>query len=313
MLVGELARRSGTTVRALRYYEQLGLVVPSRLPNGYRIYEPVAVRQVIEIRALVGLGLTVEQTRPFVDCLADGHLSAGECPESLAAYRTAIGRLDDQIDELAQRRRQLTDQLDEAARAAMAPASCVHMAPTSSPSRSDPDSAASCLVSVAVPDLTLPASNGSTVRLDDAAHGRVVLFVYPLTGRPGVDLPAGWETIPGAKGCTAEALGFRDRHAALLDAGVTQVLGVSTQDTAYQQELVARLQLPFVLLADTELRLSELLGLPTFTVEMMTLYRRLTLIINGGRIEHVFFPIAAPDRHPDDVLEWLHHRTSPST
>ncbi len=73
--MGELARRTNVTVRALRYYEKAGLVTPRRLPNGYRHYEPVAVRQVQEIRELLGLGLSVEETRPFVECLASGHTS----------------------------------------------------------------------------------------------------------------------------------------------------------------------------------------------------------------------------------------------
>lgn len=60
-------------MRALRYYESIGLVVPSRLPNGYRDYDPVSVRQIEEIRGLTGLGLLVQDTRPFVECLASGH------------------------------------------------------------------------------------------------------------------------------------------------------------------------------------------------------------------------------------------------
>src|SRR4051794_34197348 len=72
MRVGELARRTGTTVRALRYYEAAGLVVPRRLGNGYREYPPIAVRLVQQIRELTALGLSVEETRPFVESLADG-------------------------------------------------------------------------------------------------------------------------------------------------------------------------------------------------------------------------------------------------
>ncbi|HEX9999268.1 MAG TPA: MerR family transcriptional regulator [Actinoplanes sp.] len=53
MRVGELARRTGTTVRALRYYESTGLVVPRRLRNGYREYDPIAERRVAQIRQLL--------------------------------------------------------------------------------------------------------------------------------------------------------------------------------------------------------------------------------------------------------------------
>jgi DNA-binding transcriptional MerR regulator len=101
MRVGELARRTGATVRALRYYEALGLVVPSRRPNGYREYDQAAARQVEEIRALTGLGLSVEETRPFVECLASGHIVGDECPASLAVYRRAIDDLSARIAALA--------------------------------------------------------------------------------------------------------------------------------------------------------------------------------------------------------------------
>jgi DNA-binding transcriptional MerR regulator len=100
MRVGEVARRTGVTVRALRYYESIGLVVPSRLPNGYRDHDPVSVRQVKEIRALTGLGLPVHDARPFVECLASGHDAGDECPASLATYRRTIDRLSAAIAQL---------------------------------------------------------------------------------------------------------------------------------------------------------------------------------------------------------------------
>jgi DNA-binding transcriptional MerR regulator len=82
--VGELARRTGTTVRALRYYESAGLVVPRRLGNGYREYDPIAVRLVAQIRELTGLGLSVEQTRPFVESLASGRDEIDGCTAAVA-------------------------------------------------------------------------------------------------------------------------------------------------------------------------------------------------------------------------------------
>src|SRR4051812_19803202 len=107
MRVGELARRTGTTVRALRYYEAAGLVVPRRLGNGYREYEPIAVRLVQQIRELTALGLSVEETRPFVESLADepnggerdgagvdaGGWQADVCPAAVVTFRSAIDGL----------------------------------------------------------------------------------------------------------------------------------------------------------------------------------------------------------------------------
>jgi len=170
------------------------------------------------------------------------------------------------------------------------------------------DGAASQLPGRAMPALSLPATDGRQVALDalDAlGGGRTVVYVYPMTGRPGVDLPEGWDDIPGARGCTPESCGFRNLHTELQAAGAVQVFGLSTQPTDYQAEAVARLHLPFAMLSDEHLALAGALGLPTFTVDGMTLYRRLTMIITGGVIEHVFYPVFPPDQHAQQVLDWL--------
>lgn len=168
------------------------------------------------------------------------------------------------------------------------------------------DGAASHLPGTRMPRMGLPGTAGQTIRLDALGPGRTVLYVYPLTGRPGTDLPQGWDSIPGARGCTPEACGFRDHHDDLLAAGAAKVFGLSSQDTDYQREVVQRLRLPFQMIADPALRLAGDLGLPTFTADGMTLYRRLTLIISGGVIEHVFYPVFPPGEHARQVLSWLH-------
>ncbi|MFC7647821.1 peroxiredoxin [Streptosporangium lutulentum] len=132
-----------------------------------------------------------------------------------------------------------------------------------------------------------------------------MIYVYPLTGRPDADLPRGWNAIPGARGCTAEACDFRDHHRELTAAGAARVFGLSSQDGEYQREVVERLHLPFSMLADPRLRLASELDLPTFEADGMTLYKRLTLIIRDGVIEHVFYPIFPPNEHAQQVLTWL--------
>jgi peroxiredoxin len=131
------------------------------------------------------------------------------------------------------------------------------------------------------------------------------VYFYPLTGRPGFDLPDGWDRIPGARGCTPEACNFRDHHADLRAAGAQTVFGVSSQETEYQREVVERLQLPFSMLSDPDLTLAAALGLPTFVSERHRLYRRLTLIVGDARIEHVFYPVFPPNEHAQEVLSWL--------
>jgi peroxiredoxin len=133
---------------------------------------------------------------------------------------------------------------------------------------------------------------------------RVVVFCYPKTGRPGVAPAAGWDSIPGARGCTPEACAFRDLQAAFSGLGVG-LYGLSTQDTAYQQEAATRLHLPYPLLSDAELALTSALRLPVMTVEGETLLRRTTLVLENGVISHVFYPVFPPDTHAEAVLAWL--------
>lgn len=167
------------------------------------------------------------------------------------------------------------------------------------------DGAADHLVGTALPALDFPGTSGESIRIDTFGSGRTVLYVYPRTGQPGVELPDGWDEIPGARGCTPEACSFRDHHADLVAAGASGVFGLSSQDTDYQREAVQRLRLPFQMLSDPKLRLAEELDLPTFDAGGMTLYRRLTMIVKGGVIEHVFYPVFPPTEHAQQVLSWL--------
>lgn len=166
------------------------------------------------------------------------------------------------------------------------------------------DGAARHLVAgLMLPDITLRATNGGRVNIGGVA-GRLVMYVYSMTGLPGVSLPDGWDSIPGARGCTPQACSFRDHYAELEALGVT-IFGASAQSTEYQQEAKQRLHLPFELLSDASLALKASLSLPTFKVQALELYKRLTLIANDGRIEKVFYPVFPPDRNIDDVLAWL--------
>jgi peroxiredoxin/DNA-binding transcriptional MerR regulator len=293
MRVGELARRTGTTVRALRYYESAGLVVPRRLGNGYREYDPIAVRLVTQIRELIALGLSVEETRPFVETIAAGQDETDVCAAAVATYRSAISGLQERIGRLTAQRDELDARLDAAAdRVATA---------DQTPTVADPGA----LVGAGLPDLEFYGTDGRPVALAALGAGRSVIFVYPLTGRPGVDLLDGLLEIPGARGSTEQARWFRDHHTELRNAGAARVYGLSAQSTGYQRELVHRLGLPYPLIPDPRLTLAGALGLPTFTAGGMTLYRRLTLVVADDVIEHVFHPIAEPATHALQVMRWF--------
>jgi peroxiredoxin len=178
----------------------------------------------------------------------------------------------------------------------------IHTIPDDLPVPED-DGAANHLVGAVVPAIALRATTGETIRLDEL-EGRTVLFCYPRTGRPDEELPPGWNAIPGARGCTPEACGFRDAHQQFAELGV-RVLALSTQDPDYQREMADRLHLPFPVLSDERVELTRELGLPTFETSGWTLLKRLTLVIDDGRIAHVFYPVFPPDGHAAEVLDWL--------
>ena len=166
------------------------------------------------------------------------------------------------------------------------------------------DGAAAHLAGLVFPSVPLPSTDGSVVDVA-ALKGQTVLYCYPKTGVPGQPLPDGWDAIPGARGCTPEACAFRDHFTELKAAGADHVFGLSTQDTAYQQELHDRLHLPFPVLSDAKHELVAALRLPTFEAWGGTLIKRITLIVRDAKIVHVFYPIFPPDGHAAEVLAWL--------
>ena len=166
------------------------------------------------------------------------------------------------------------------------------------------DGAADHLPGSRMPSVRLPSTGGRLLDVGTLGPGRAVLYCYPRTGRPDRPVPDGWDAIPGARGCTPESCGFRDHASELADLGAI-VFGVSTQSTEDQREAAERLRLPFELLSDARLDLASALRLPTFQFESSTLLKRLTLVVRNGVIEHVFYPVFPPDRHAEEVVEWL--------
>jgi peroxiredoxin len=166
------------------------------------------------------------------------------------------------------------------------------------------DGAARHLAGTKLPDLALPATDGAPVNLS-RLRGRTVIYIYPRTGVPGVDPPAGWDQIPGARGCTPQSCAFRDHFDELKRLGVAHLYGLSTQDTAYQREAATRLHLPFALLSDEKLALANALKLPIFSVAGMTLLKRMALIVDDSRITKVFYPVFPPDQNAANVVSWL--------
>lgn len=167
------------------------------------------------------------------------------------------------------------------------------------------DGGADHLEGLDLPAVDLTGHEGTTYRLGEVPSRWLVVYVYPRTGGPGVDLPNDWELIPGARGCTAQSCAFRDHHLELARFGAT-VRGLSSQPRAEQRVFAERMHMPFPLLNDSALRLAATpLRLPTFVAGGITLYRRLTLVAERGRIRKVFYPVFPPDQNAGDVIRYL--------
>jgi peroxiredoxin len=160
------------------------------------------------------------------------------------------------------------------------------------------------LTGMRVPAIALMSTSGRRVNLADIARGRAVIYCYPRTGVPGRGVPKRWDQIPGARGCTPESCGFRDHYEELRGLK-TEVLGLSTQDSDYQREMVARLQLPFEVLSDADFKFTAALHLPTFEFDGVRLLKRLTLVLSKEKIDKVFYPVFPPDKHAREVVVWL--------
>lgn len=155
-----------------------------------------------------------------------------------------------------------------------------------------------------IASVALPATDGTTVDLSTLS-GRLVVYAYPRTGKPGVENLLGWDRIPGAIGCTPQCRSFASHFAELKGLGVDHLFGLSTQDTPWQKEAAERLELPFLLLSDEHLVFARVMGMPTFEVSGARFLKRLTLIANDGVIEKIFYPVFPPYRSASEVVEWL--------
>lgn len=172
------------------------------------------------------------------------------------------------------------------------------------------DGACDHLTGLQIPAIALNSTSGRRVQLSEL-RGWTVVYAYPRTGEEGLAPPAGWDEIPGARGCTPQTCGFRD-HFGELTALRASVFGMSTQTTDYQREMVDRLGVPFEVLSDADLAMVNALRLPTFTFRNMILIKRLTMFLRDGVIEHVTYPVFPPDRSAEAAVRWLEGATASS-
>jgi peroxiredoxin len=154
------------------------------------------------------------------------------------------------------------------------------------------------------PNISLPNQDGNLLNLNRLDTFRMVLYFYPMTGRPDRPLPDNWNNIPGAKGCTIQTCSFRDNYDEIISLNAVPI-GISSQSVDDNKEMTSRLKVPYDVLSDKKLELSNELSIPTFLVDSEIFIRRITLIVEKKIIKKVFYPINDISKHIEEVLKWL--------
>jgi len=168
------------------------------------------------------------------------------------------------------------------------------------------DGACDHLLGKMLPQLTLESSQGP-VSMRALSMDRLVLYIYPRAGRPDRPAAPDWDAIPGARGCTPQSCGFRDHAGELEELGAT-LAGLSAQPLDEQLEFAERNHIDYPVVADPERKLGAALGLPTFEFDGLTLYKRVTLVVEACAVANVFYPVFPPDLNAAEVVAWLRSR-----
>ena len=154
------------------------------------------------------------------------------------------------------------------------------------------------------PNISLPNQDGNLLNLNRLDTFRMVLYFYPMTGRPDRPLPDNWNNIPGAKGCTIQTCSFRDNYDEIISLNAVPI-GISSQSIDDNKEMTSRLKVPYDVLSDEKLELSNELNIPTFSVNSKFFLKRITLIVEKKIIKKVFYPVNDINKHIEEVLKWL--------
>ena len=167
------------------------------------------------------------------------------------------------------------------------------------------------LEGMSIPDISLLTQNGDSLKLRRKEMFRLILYFYPMTGRPDKPLPKDWNKIPGARGCTLENCSFRNYYEELIKLNALPI-GITNQNPEDIKEMTNRLNINYDILSDCNLNLTNSLKLPTFSIGKRVFIKRLTLIVNNISIEKVFYPVFPVDKHINEVIKWLENKQNDS-
>jgi peroxiredoxin len=129
---------------------------------------------------------------------------------------------------------------------------------------------------------------------------------------PGRDPAPEWDSIPGAPGCTAQALRYKAVYDDFRRLGF-QVVGLSSQGVAEQREFAEPNAIPFLLLSDPALALADARRLPAFEAGGRRLCKRLAFVAERGVVVRAFYPVFPPNENAAAVLAWLADWANPSS
>lgn len=148
------------------------------------------------------------------------------------------------------------------------------------------------------PAFSLSGSDGKTHKLSDYSGKTVIIYFYPKDDTPG---------------CTKEACGFRDAHAALKKNNVV-VLGVSKDDIDSHSKFIEKFQLPFVLLSDPDTNMMQAYGAwgekTNYGKTTMGTIRSTVVIGPDGKVLKHWPTVRNAEEHPAEVIEFLQGRSS---
>lgn len=166
------------------------------------------------------------------------------------------------------------------------------------------DGRADHLIGLKLPEIHLRGVDGIVHSLEPYRMCTTVFYFYPQTGVIGKDPAPLWDSIPGAPGCTLQALGYRDLVSEFSSRNIS-IVGISGQSFVEQRDFAQANKIPFQLFSDEELILAHSLDLPTFKVGESEFIKRLTMISMRGEIQKVFYPVFPSAENASNVLNWF--------
>lgn len=155
-----------------------------------------------------------------------------------------------------------------------------------------------------MPSIALPSTKRDFTDACKIRADFVILYFFPMMARSQKDIPAGWDSIPGARGCTPQNITI-SAHTEDLSRYDAVPIGVSTQTIQELSSISSIRQLTQEILSDKDLKLQQKLNNPILKVEDKVMYKRMTLVLKNSKIAKVFYPVFPPDKHVFEILEWL--------